>query len=215
MVWGGGHAGYAGNELYAFDLNSPTWLRLTEPSTNIAPDVCYYPDGKPISRHTYTAIQYSATQDAFISVAANSPYGNGSYGCRAADAFLLGSSTWTRLTQAPSSNVVSYATTAEDPSTGLTYSIGDQFDMAVFNPSTNSWSAPIGQPGVGLSVTAAIDPNRRIMVTAGAFPGEGHAGRGPGTGVKGWNLNNIQAGFANQKTKGDKTIFYLSAFLVG
>jgi len=31
LVWGGGHADYAGNEIYAFDLNSLSWQRLTEP----------------------------------------------------------------------------------------------------------------------------------------------------------------------------------------
>jgi len=29
LVWGGGHAGYAGNEIYAFNIDSLKWLRLT------------------------------------------------------------------------------------------------------------------------------------------------------------------------------------------
>ena len=33
LVWGGGHDDYWGNELYAFDLGTGTWQRITEPST--------------------------------------------------------------------------------------------------------------------------------------------------------------------------------------
>src|SRR5262245_42471120 len=32
LVWGGGHSDYAGNELYAFDVNTLAWNRLTNPS---------------------------------------------------------------------------------------------------------------------------------------------------------------------------------------
>src|SRR5262245_24509780 len=34
MVWGGGHAAYAGNEMYAFDVASGRWSRLTTPTAN-------------------------------------------------------------------------------------------------------------------------------------------------------------------------------------
>ena len=30
LVWGGGHADYAGNEVYAFDLRSLQWTRLSQ-----------------------------------------------------------------------------------------------------------------------------------------------------------------------------------------
>src|SRR5581483_3931868 len=32
IVWGGGHFGYAGNEIYAFDVNTLSWTRVTDPS---------------------------------------------------------------------------------------------------------------------------------------------------------------------------------------
>lgn len=34
IIWGGGHGDYAGNELYAFDLQTLTWLRLWGPTPN-------------------------------------------------------------------------------------------------------------------------------------------------------------------------------------
>ena len=32
IVWGGGHAAYDGNEVYAFDVAAGKWSRLTEPT---------------------------------------------------------------------------------------------------------------------------------------------------------------------------------------
>ena len=34
LVWGGGHGDYAGNELYAFDLNNLQWSRIWGPTPN-------------------------------------------------------------------------------------------------------------------------------------------------------------------------------------
>src|SRR5213593_285726 len=31
VLWGGGHADYYGNELYAFDIPTLTWSRVTDP----------------------------------------------------------------------------------------------------------------------------------------------------------------------------------------
>ncbi len=76
IVWGGGHSNYAGNELYAFDVNSETWLRLTQPSTSIQQDVSHYSDGKPSSRHTYGDLQYDPNNDWFVSLNAGSTYGS-------------------------------------------------------------------------------------------------------------------------------------------
>ena len=47
IVWGGGHGGYAGNEIYVFDLNQLKWSRITEPSDPPGKDVPYAPDGSP------------------------------------------------------------------------------------------------------------------------------------------------------------------------
>jgi hypothetical protein len=51
----GGHAGYAGNEVYEFVFNTatPRWFRRVEPSTSVQETVGYYADGKPSSRHGY------------------------------------------------------------------------------------------------------------------------------------------------------------------
>lgn len=65
VVWGGGHSDYGGNEIYAFDINTLTWSRLTNPSTNIADNVDPYPDGRPNPRHTYGTPVYIPTVDRY------------------------------------------------------------------------------------------------------------------------------------------------------
>ena len=58
IVWGGGHNNYSGNEIYAFDLATLRWQRLTDPSANVGGTESsgYYPDGRPRSRHTFEYI---------------------------------------------------------------------------------------------------------------------------------------------------------------
>jgi hypothetical protein len=52
--FGGGHADYAGNEIYklALDQASPPYSRLNDPTASVTTNVGYYGDGKPSSRHT-------------------------------------------------------------------------------------------------------------------------------------------------------------------
>jgi ferric-dicitrate binding protein FerR (iron transport regulator) len=56
VVWGGGITNYHGNEVYAFDLESLTWERLTEPTAQPAIGNQVNDDGTPISRATYNGL---------------------------------------------------------------------------------------------------------------------------------------------------------------
>ena len=64
IVWGGGHADYAGNEIYAFDMKTLKWSRVNDPSPfppgdeNNGSRSETHPDGSPIQRHTFNALQY-------------------------------------------------------------------------------------------------------------------------------------------------------------
>ncbi len=60
LIWGGGHDGYWGNELYSFDPVTFTWKRETTPSVVTASDQNTDPlaDGNPVARHTYDHIAY-------------------------------------------------------------------------------------------------------------------------------------------------------------
>jgi len=66
VVWGGGHADYHGNELYAFDVKRLAWQRLTDPFPNPVKDQEVNADGSPNSRHTYGGLAYLAHVDRFF-----------------------------------------------------------------------------------------------------------------------------------------------------
>jgi hypothetical protein len=65
LIWSGGFAGYLGNELYAFDLRTGTWSRITEPSMrpeDTSPAEFYnrdpLPDGQPVPRLSYDGVEF-------------------------------------------------------------------------------------------------------------------------------------------------------------
>ncbi len=66
VVWGGGATNYSGNEIYAFDVGTLAWKRLTEPTPNPTADVEVNPDGTPNSRSTYNGLAYIAHADRFF-----------------------------------------------------------------------------------------------------------------------------------------------------
>jgi hypothetical protein len=73
IIWGGGHANYAGNDVYRFDADTLTWQRASLPSAVRAPfgDRRYFTvDGAlnaPISSHTYDNQEFLPLADRFIS----------------------------------------------------------------------------------------------------------------------------------------------------
>lgn len=81
FVWGGGHNDYWGNEVYAFDLKTGDWERLTDPSPGkmvAEAGTDPLPDGKPDSRHTYDGLQYIEHADRMFAQGGSiSPGGGG------------------------------------------------------------------------------------------------------------------------------------------
>ena len=68
FISGGGHQDYAGNEVYSIVLNTdaPSWVRRNNPSTELADNKPYYPDGRPAGRHSYWAIQFIDRKDRLM-----------------------------------------------------------------------------------------------------------------------------------------------------
>jgi len=80
ICWGGGHAGYFGNELYAFDVPTLKWLRLTNPTDPPTAGSDTNWDGTPQSRHTYGGIAYIAHADRYFAFGgAGSTIGNSGF----------------------------------------------------------------------------------------------------------------------------------------
>ncbi|MCC7406021.1 MAG: hypothetical protein IT288_16630 [Bdellovibrionales bacterium] len=92
---GGGHADYAGNEVYTLRLqdDSPVWVRRNNPTPSVPPlkaddpGVPYYSDNRPASRHTYWHIQYIDARDRMFYVGGAAIWGNGGGGSTGVDAF--------------------------------------------------------------------------------------------------------------------------------
>lgn len=66
LIWGGGHGGYAGNEVYAFELDNFVWRRKSFYSTPLNDNSESNADGSPAARHTYAGLCYDATRDTLV-----------------------------------------------------------------------------------------------------------------------------------------------------
>ena len=77
----GGHADYAGNEVYAIDLTAaaPTWTLETQPSPASAYtiDEPYYLDGLPSSMHTYYSMWFVEPRGMLFRFPGGSTWGSG------------------------------------------------------------------------------------------------------------------------------------------
>jgi hypothetical protein len=96
ILHGGGHADYAGNEIYGLSLeaDSPVWQRVWGPTPNsqIVENSYYYADGNPAPIHTYGRLQYDDQRDVLMR------FGNGQYPVGGVgpgvDGWQWGSSKW-------------------------------------------------------------------------------------------------------------------------
>lgn len=70
VLWGGGHQDYYGNELYAFDMASQMWTRLSDPYANISFPVSsgVWPNNTPSVPHTYGFAGYHPGTNSFVSL---------------------------------------------------------------------------------------------------------------------------------------------------
>lgn len=92
--FGGGHADYAGNEIYKLALNqaSPVYSRINDPTTSVRTNENYYADGKPTSRHTYQTLTVRGTE--LVCTGGAGLWGTGSVDPQYTDVFDLETETW-------------------------------------------------------------------------------------------------------------------------
>lgn len=174
IVWGGGHMDYAGNEVYVFDVNSLAWTRLTEPTPDrqVIANAARYADGRPSSRHTYNYLQYSPEIDSLVSLGNSASYGDQSTGGdgNAVDAFNFLTKRWDSRADKPPNGHTIGAISAYDPSTGKLWHHGclsHDGSLVAYDSSKDTWSGPYGEYYIEYYATAAVDPNRHIMVATG------------------------------------------------
>ena len=69
IVYGGGHNDYWGSEVYAFDMDTLRWERLSDPYAgpfNWPYGSGSYPDGSAIPPHTYDYVEYHRGTQSFV-----------------------------------------------------------------------------------------------------------------------------------------------------
>jgi hypothetical protein len=169
ILWGGGHNGYYGNELYAFDLVAQKLTRLNDPSpiANGLDCPAELADGKPNSRHTYNELAYIEYADrmfAFSGAVANKD------GCQTRDTWTLDLSTlkWTRMDPVHGDvPMAGHPVAAYDPNSRLVF-IHDQWrHLYSYNYDTNTYRVYPRSVPRALHMTAAIDPKRKLFIMFG------------------------------------------------
>lgn len=176
IVWGGGHHGYYGNEVYALDLNSLQMARLNDPSevsgidfTTFCGDT--YPDGQPSSRHTYGGLAHIPGKDVLFA------YGGGTAGCgflsTGTFSFNFGTQQWTNL--APSGGVPNGAPgemAQYDPNTGMVLLADAGYTQTAklrkYDPNANRYTLlrDMGSSW-GIHQNGVLDPKRKLFFVVG------------------------------------------------
>jgi hypothetical protein len=167
LVWGGGHNNYCGNEVYAFDVESLRWQRLTDPSP---PPFDSDPlgDGRPAARHTYDGLQVLPGADRLFAFGGSrSTDGNGTKVTWLLD---LASGTWTNA--APQGDV---------PGAGHTYNLSSAYDpvartvllrdpraLYAYDVDENRWRRVADASHTWSQQRGAFDPTRRLYFTIGS-----------------------------------------------
>jgi hypothetical protein len=170
IVWGGGHNGYYGNELYAFDLASLEFQRLTDPSPpapggNECPEELS--DHTPNSRHTYNGLAEIPHLGRMWAFGGSLACGPGNFGN---DTWILDldNFAWTR--GEPASGPIPDASpgvAAEYDSNTRKVFLHDTVAFLRFDPETSTYETLSEQSGVDYHLTGVIDPKRRLFILFG------------------------------------------------
>ncbi|HZZ72485.1 MAG TPA: Ig-like domain-containing protein [Pirellulales bacterium] len=188
---GGGHAGYNGNEIYAFDLNDLKWHRLNDPNPVIPGTEYTDLNVAPFAMHTYDGVQYiPPPADRYVVV--------GGWGTPRT--YALNPARPDRWEVYPDHGTGRTGDlSAVDPNTGLLWlstpiSAGK---LSQWDPIAHRWTLRRNDsPNPSYYETADIDSKRSRLVSCG---------RGK---VKCWTLRPIPepVDFAEWKTTGDTAV---------
>ena len=168
IVWGGGHSGYSGNEVYAFSMDSLSWSIIWGPTPNhqIEPmfggTVEAYLDGNPASRHTYDNLVYDPVRHALWSVDGSLWFG-GQFSS-ATWHYDIAAQSWKRLADHPDPSV--YAMAAYDPVKDVMFKWSNH-GLYEYNPKNDTWTKRSDDGIWTWYQSGEIDPVARKMVFVG------------------------------------------------
>ncbi|MEM7082075.1 MAG: choice-of-anchor U domain-containing protein [Pseudomonadota bacterium] len=173
IVWGGGHNDYYGNDMYAFDLDTESWEMIMPPSpysaTSSHESAGQYPDGRPVSRHTYNSIVFVESQNMFLSTSSYAKSPGGSSGDSKVWRLDFDNSNleWTRGADGDNNGAMVVGYSAYNRITDKVYyhrSLGGR--LYEYNPSTNTHSY-LAEKAIHIYATSAIDTARNKMLVLG------------------------------------------------
>jgi hypothetical protein len=172
VVWGGGHNGYFGSEIYVFDIESQLWERVTEPyddgSGSVAAacsDDGTYPDGSACPTHTYDRVDYHPGSNSFVILFATPDPVCGGCDDPNVHAFGFDDGAWSLRAPHPMPNPFTGASTAWDSnrdSYWLLPAYNGYFSQYEFG--ADAWTT-YQQYNLDIDAVSAIDPGRDLFVT--------------------------------------------------
>lgn len=177
LVWGGGHADYGGNEIYAFSLRSLTWSRIWGPSPVAMIDAQFggscvetYPDGNPVARHTYGGLAYVPSINSML-IYGGSEFCAGGNAGNDTWAFSLSGLSWQKKAYPPAcapcgdfGMVMAY-----DSVTGHVWLSSPSYYLYEYDPATNTYTVRSSAIGIGYGMSGAIDTKRNRFVFVGSY----------------------------------------------
>ncbi len=179
LTFGGGHAGYYGSEVYAFDLGTQRWRRVTNPYTgpfNWPFTNGTYPDGSPVPTHTYDYVDYHPGTNSFVVLRGVE---DGYRSTNATSRFVthmldLDTGSWRRSPVNSPSSLPGGGSSCYDRNRDVFWIMtpGTSRVFAKFDPKATNADGSAGRytnyPGdnLGIDVTADCDPARDLFVYA-------------------------------------------------
>jgi hypothetical protein len=166
VLFGGGHSDYYGNEVYAFDIGTLAWSRLTDPTINPTLNQDINWDGTPNSRHTYNGLAYIAHADRFFALG-GSVAGNGFGACQNTWTFDFVSKSWTNRMPGGTRPVTAYGDNCSyDPATKkVWWCENNSAGLFSYDYDTNTWTQHNSDSFY--YYTSAIDTARGVLVIVG------------------------------------------------
>jgi hypothetical protein len=169
LLFGGGHSGYSGNEVYAFDMNTRKWSRLNNPyAGSQTPNLNgAYADGTPSPPHTYDSVEYNPITNSFITLRAVFDVRDSSQDSNVSRAysFNLGTRKWSSLADYSSTGInMAGGTSAYDKARNAIYLLG-KGGYAKLDLNTNAVTKFSGDTAATDSMSE-IDPDYDVLVYA-------------------------------------------------
>ncbi len=136
----GGHHDSSDNGVYSLDLmqDAPAWTTRIAPSASVQPDVAYYADGKPVSRHGYQHAYYIPQRGRVLLFGVHGAFTNAFEFPKVDGHSLTGTLSWDVAGTYPDIPSLGGYGVAMDPRNGNVWTSGGK----LWNQATNTWSTP-------------------------------------------------------------------------